>query len=128
MGKGGGGRAPPLDLGPSDPGTWRGERSTPHTLGIARGGGREGGEGGGRRGGGGGGQLIPLNRVGQLLHRDRYNSANCENRCDRTNAILGPSWLDNDRCLQSRNLQMFRLHSALTKCMICPCCAGRRAG
>ena len=50
-GGGGGWRAPPLDLGPSDPGTrWEGrgrggEGGTPHTLGIAGGGG--GGRGGG---------------------------------------------------------------------------------
>ena len=36
-GGGGGGRAPPLDLGPSDPGTGRGG-GTPHTLGIGGGG------------------------------------------------------------------------------------------
>ena len=59
-GRGAGGpEHPPLDLGPSDPGTRGGGRSgaTPHTLGIAPGegggGGEEGGRGkGGREGGG----------------------------------------------------------------------------
>ena len=62
-GRGGGGegwaRAPPLDLGPSDPGTverGRGEgRGAPHTLGIAWGG-----------GGGGGGGLVQLTRENHI--------------------------------------------------------------